>query len=77
MTKKKGCECKLGIDEMPIGVWSLTWHICPLHAAARDLLAACKLLLDGLDEYWITLPEGIEAVDIAEAAIAKAEGVEL
>jgi hypothetical protein len=47
-----------------------------LIAAAPDLLAACKALLEGIDEYWATLPEGKAAIDAARAAVARAEGRE-
>lgn len=43
-----------------------------LIAAAPELLAALKSLIDGIDEYWMTENPG--AVDAAQAAIDKAEG---
>lgn len=43
-----------------------------LIAAAPDLLASLKLLVEGVDEYWMAQHPGV--VDAADAAIAKAEG---
>lgn len=45
-----------------------------LIAAAPELLAACKALMDGLDDYWITTEKGGLTAANAQAAIAKAEG---
>ena len=53
-------------------------NYCPLHAAAADLLAACKQGLIGLKE--LTLVDGSNASnykdmrDQLEAAIAQAQG---
>jgi len=43
-----------------------------LIAAAPDLLDALESLLKGIDEYWQTQPEGINAIKKTFAAIDKA-----
>jgi hypothetical protein len=46
-----------------------------LIASAPDLLAALRAIVpEGLDEYWMQTPEGVEACRLAGAAIAKSEG---
>lgn len=37
-----------------------------------ELLAVCKAMRDGLDDYWITTPEGLAIDERARTAIAKA-----
>jgi hypothetical protein len=61
------CGCKFFHDDP--GGWSLDF--CPLHGAAPDLLAACKLAKERLDKMgmdWLG-----KGPDPLEAAIAKAE----
>lgn len=43
------------------------WNTRPVEDA---LLEACEAMMDGLDDYWVTLPEGISIVNKARAAIA-------
>jgi hypothetical protein len=46
-----------------------------LIAAAPELLAACRVLLEGIDDHWATTEAGINAIDYARIAISKATGV--
>jgi hypothetical protein len=40
----------------------------------RRLREALTGLLDGLDDYWVTLPEGVAALEAARAALAREGG---
>ncbi|GAG21810.1 unnamed protein product [marine sediment metagenome] len=45
-----------------------------LFAKAPELAKLCATLIDGLDDYWITLPEGKAALATAQALLAEIEG---
>lgn len=81
-TLRADCGCEIGISDpekaRKLNVWHFKHKVCPLHAAALNLLKACKGINAWLDEEALCIPEPQMArlrpsIRLLESAITKAE----
>ena len=59
---------------IPAAVKEALWAHHALKVRVAELEAALRGLLDGLDDYWVPLPEGVAALEAARAALAAEKG---
>jgi hypothetical protein len=69
---KATCGCEIHVAQWTSKRKVVTQKSCPLHLAAPDLLAACKLVLPEIEQNWRTSDS--EELAALKSAIAKAQG---